>query len=147
MTYFIKIKDGPKEAPAFARTHDIPEGLFSDTSFPLHDQLRQVFYQEGPHDGHPHIIIQHNNPRLQEVKESLDRHLDGYVPPTPSYRHSSDVRSEFAYGYAKDGEKMDEQYRQLFGNPSVEDVLKYAANNLKAIVDYAIENQKDIQVN
>ena len=166
MVFQIGFKDTKEEGkldrstPLYWLHHYITHDLF----FKAVPVTGEVFYDKGAPDadnGHPTQEIKHDDPRLTQVKQSLDQYLGGYTP-----QHSEGYTMEYIPGLAfesqGEGEVIIRRYEWEAGKKPQESVttipvssivqemkgkLKYAAHTLREIVNYSMQNQRNIQVN
>lgn len=140
-----QLKHGPKD-DIESESHNTHESLDDYQHYEL-DQ------------GHPHFRIDHQDPRLQEVKQSLDDFLRGYSP-APQDRDSMSFQDPKLY--ENGGEWQRTHYSWIAGEEPVEThstvsseelqeqnnrYLKFAANRLRDIVEYAVSHKMEILVN
>ena len=149
-----------KDAPIYYINH----GLTGDLFFNAVPKTGEVFYNKdapSANDGHPHQELKHDDPRLMLVKESLDQYLDGYTP-RPDDRDTMSYAQGLLFEGHREGEVRRTSYQRERGKEPQESVttlplshlvqemegkLKYAAHTLREVVNYSMQNQRNIQVN
>ena len=166
MVFSIGFKDTKEEgkfdmeAPLYWLHHSITEDLL----FKAVPVTGEVFYDKGAPDannGHPTQEIKHDDPRLTQVKQSLEQYLGGYIPQPrdmdtmgymPVLAFESQVEGEVtrrSYQWGQ-GKKLQESVATIPVSDLVQEMegkLKYAANTLRDVVNYSMQNQRNIQVN
>lgn len=148
MTFSVGIKniEGDEKSdmliPLYWLNHPITLDLFKAvpvTGKVFYDKDAPGADSDDPENDHPNLEIRHDDPRLTQIKESLDQYLDGYTPP-PGDRYFTKASVP---GQVFKSREETVPLSQLAQGME----LKYATHTLREVVDYSMQNQRNIQVN